>query len=274
MPEIPIDSLDDPRLDPYRDLRNTPRIASETAWLIAEGEKLTRRLLESHCVTASILCTSAGLQRLREQTTIPDTVPVYVTTTPCISQLIGFQFHRGVLGCGIRPPELDMAALLRAIPLAEPALLVACPEIKDPENLGTIIRTAAAFGAGGLIAGRAGTDPFSRRVLRTSMGSALRLPLVQTDDWPHVLNALHAAEFETVAAILSDTAEPLTQATVPRRVAVFLGNEAEGLPDSIVATCKRKVTLPMAAGVDSLNVAVAGGIFLHHFQPAHCRPRR
>lgn len=266
MPEIPIDSLDDPRLDPYRDLRNTPRKASETAWLIAEGEKLTRRLLESHCVTASILCTASGLQRLREQTTIPEIVPVYVTTTPCISQLIGFQFHRGVLGCGIRPPEVDMAALLRSIPLAEPALLVACPEIKDPENLGTIIRTAAAFGAAGLIAGRAGTDPFSRRVLRTSMGSALRLPVVQTDDWPLVLNALHAAEIETVAAILDEAAEPLSQAKVPRRVAVFLGNEAEGLPGSIVAACKRKVTLPMAAGVDSLNVAVAGGIFLHHFQ--------
>jgi tRNA G18 (ribose-2'-O)-methylase SpoU len=201
--------------------------------------------------------------RVREQ--VPADVPLYVTSTPVISRLIGFQFHRGVLACGARPPEPRLEALCQVACGRERSLIVICPELRDPTNLGTIIRTAAAFGASGLVAGRAGTDPFSRRVLRTSMGSVLRLPIVQTDDWCSVLSTLEQSDFETIATVLDSTAEPLAGARQPARVAVLLGNEAEGLPDALVAQCRRRVTLPMAAGVDSLNVAVAAGIVLHHF---------
>ena len=91
---------------------------------------------------------------------------------------------------------------LKGLAAEDRCLLVVCPEIRDPANLGTIIRTAAAFGASGLIAGRAGTDPFSRRVLRTSMGTVLRLPIVQTDDWNSALATLHRSGFETIATVL------------------------------------------------------------------------
>ncbi len=261
MPDILIESLDDPRLDPYRDLKRPELRATGT--LIAEGEKLVRRLLESPCVTESIVCTAAA--RARFEGLVPADVPIYVTTTQLISRLIGFRFHRGVLACGSRPEAIGIEELCRRATAKPQSVLVLCPEISDPTNLGTIIRTAAAFGAAGLVLGAAGTDPFSRRVLRTSMGTVLRTPIAETEDWSTVLETLHGAEFESIAAVLEPDAEPLSGVPRPRRVALVFGNEDQGLPQSLTARCTRKVMLPMAAAVDSLNVAVAAGIMIHHF---------
>lgn len=268
MPEFTITTLDDPRLDPFRDLKQPRSIPADT--FIAEGEKLVERLLESSWQTESILGTEAALARFRSR--IPTDVPIYVTTTPLISHLIGFQFHRGILACGRRPAPPSLESLCRRPARTTSAVLVLCPSLRDPANLGTIIRTAAAFGAVGVVVGHAGTDPFSRRVLRTSMGTVLRLPIVQTDDWPAVLDTLHKHEFETIATVLDDAAEPLDRARRPQRVAILLGNEDAGLPDELVRVCQRKVTLPMAEGVDSLNVAIAAGIVLYHFAGARSRP--
>jgi tRNA G18 (ribose-2'-O)-methylase SpoU len=261
MPAFLIESVDDPRLDPYRDLKSAESRRRET--FIAEGEKLVLRLLDSPCPTESILCTAAVRDRLDDQ--LPQHLPIYVASTPVISGLIGFQFHRGILACGRRPPPISLADLCQTRPAGERSLIVACPEIRDPTNLGTIIRTAAAFGACGLVAGLAGTDPFSRRVLRTSMGSVLRLPIVRTDDWRFVLETLHQHEFETIAAVIDADAEPLATARNPDRAALLLGNEDEGLAADLASACRHRVTLPMSGGVDSLNVAVAAGIFLCHF---------
>jgi len=261
MPEFSIESPEDRRLDPYRDVKRARDHSEET--FIAEGEKLVLRLLESGCRTRSILCTPAARDRL--PTGLPAEIPVYVASTPIISQLIGFKFHRGILACGERPEPANLAALLEAQVSPKPLLLVLCPEIRDPTNLGTIIRTAEGFGAAFLIAGRAGTEPFSRRVLRTSMGSVLRLPIVQTDDWIATLETLHDHNVETIATVLDPSAERLAEAQRPARVALLLGNEDAGLPAALAAMARRRVTLPMAVAVDSLNVSVAAGIVLHHF---------
>jgi tRNA G18 (ribose-2'-O)-methylase SpoU len=264
MPEFSIESPEDRRLDPYRDVKRARDDSDET--FIAEGEKLVLRLLESRCRTRSILCTPAACDRLPRG--LPQEIPVFVASTPIISQLIGFKFHRGILACGERPEPANLQALLDAQAPPKPLLLVLCPEIRDPTNLGTIIRTAEAFGAACLVAGKAGTEPFSRRVLRTSMGSVLRLPIVQTDEWIATLETLRQHDVETIATVLDPDAERLADARRPLRVALLLGNEDAGIPANLVACARRRVTLPMAAGVDSLNVSVAAGIVLHHFAAA------
>src|SRR5262249_23777783 len=159
--------------------------------------------------------TAAARDRLRER--IPTDVPVYVSTTPLISRLVGFQFHRGTLACGLRPPARSLESLWRDVLPGGRALIVLCPEIRDPENLGTIIRTAAAFGALGVVAGREGTDPFSRRVLRTSMGAVLRLPIAQTEEWDGTIESLKDAGFETIATVVDPEAEALWGAARPER---------------------------------------------------------
>src|SRR5262249_25242226 len=161
---------------------------------------------------------------------------------------------RGVLACGRRTAELNLSELCATLAHANRCLLVLCPDIRDPANLGTIIRTAAAFGASGLVAGRTGTNPFSRRVLRTSMGSVLRMPIVQTDDWNGALTTLHRSGFKSIATVLDADAVALRASACLPRAAIFFGNEDEGLPADLVAGCQHRVTLPMAARVDSLNV--------------------
>src|SRR5262249_50449765 len=221
MPEFLIDSFEDSRLDRYGDRKAPASRARET--FVAEGEKLVLRLLDSACRTESILCTRAALDRLRDR--IPADIPVYIAGTPVISALIGFQFHRGILACGRRPADKSLSELCGALAEANRCLLVLCPEIRDPANLGTIIRTAGSFGAAGVVAGRAGTDPFSRRVLRTSMGSVLRMPIVQTDDWNEALATLHRSGFESIATVLDQDAALLQTSPCPPRAAIFLGNE-------------------------------------------------
>ena len=266
MPVLPLSSQSDPRLDPYRTLKSTAGQTLPT--VIAEGEKLVLRLLASRWKLISIVSTEAMLERLSDQ--IPPEVPIYLLAAQEMSQLVGFAFHRGVLACAEWPAALPLHALTERLTSATQGLLVLCPEIKDPENFGTIARTAAAFGALGIVAGLAGTDPYSRRVLRTSMGAVLQLPVVQTDDWEGVLQTLHAWQYETVATVLDPSADPLSTANYGSKIAIVLGNEAEGIPPAICQHCRRLVTMPMAAGVDSLNVAVAAGIVLHHFAGRLC----
>jgi tRNA G18 (ribose-2'-O)-methylase SpoU len=263
MPEFLIESLDDPRLDGYRDLRHASSNRAET--FVAEGEKLVLRLLESHCRTESILCTAAIKRRLDHR--LPTEIPIYVTSTPIISRLIGYRFHRGILACGWRPVQQDLESLLAGRSSAKRSLVVLCPEIRDPANLGTIIRTAAAFGALCVVVGSAGTQPFSRRVLRTSMGTVLQLPVVQTDAWSDIFEALQRHDFDTIAAVIDPAAESLSVAPRAARVALLLGNEDSGLPGELCKLCRRRVRIPMADSVDSLNVAVAAGIIMHHFAP-------
>ena len=267
MPEFLIDSTDDPRLDPYRDLKTPHGRSGASESFICEGEKLVLRLLEGPCRAESVLCTAAARDRLTPH--FASDLPVYVATTAVISRLIGFKFHRGVLACGWRPAPPSLETLCHNPPAPARALVVVCPELRDPTNLGTIIRTTAAFGGIGLVAGQKGTDPFSRRVLRTSMGSVLRLPVVQTDDWPGVLTTLHAAGFESIAAVLDPAAELVDIAPPATRSALVFGNEAAGLSPDLAGLCRRRVTMPMGGGVDSINVAVAAGIIIHHFAGPH-----
>jgi len=252
--------LTDPRLDPFRDLKQ--RGGQRSGIFVAEGEKLVVRLLASGLAVETIACTSALHARLASQ--ISDATTVLLLESHEISQLIGFQFHRGVLALGRVPPVPALTDLLKRIPSGEPALAIGCPELRDPTNLGTIARTALALGAKLLLVGTDGVDPWSRRVLRTSMGAIFQLPVVETNDWPEVFRQLHEAGFETIATVLDAAAESLRESRFGPRRALFLGTEDPGLSEEIARSCRRRVTLPMAHGVDSLNVTVAAGIVMYH----------
>lgn len=251
--------LTDPRLDPFRDLKQ--RGGQRGGTFVAEGEKLVVRLLASGLEVDTIACTPALHSRLARQ--ISDATNVLLLDSHEISQLIGFQFHRGVLALGRTPPAPSLTGLLQRLPTDEPALAIGCPELRDPTNLGTIARTALALGANMLLVGTEGVDPWSRRVLRTSMGAIFQLPVIETNDWPEVFRQLHQEKFETIATVLDAAAESLREARFAHRRAVFLGTEDPGLSDEIARSCRRRVTLPMAHGVDSLNVAVAAGIVMY-----------
>jgi tRNA G18 (ribose-2'-O)-methylase SpoU len=184
--------------------------------------------------------------------------------TAALRELVGFRFHRGMPACGNRRPELRIEDVAPASGAA--ALLVICVDIRDPTNLGGILRCAAAFGADAALVTRTSADPFSRRVLRVSMGAVLTLPISTVYDVSRDLRSLQQDhDVELIAAVLDDDAAPLAAARASRRLGLVIGNEGEGLPAEVVAACNRRLTIPMKWSTDSLNAAVASGVFLYHF---------
>lgn len=226
---------------------------------MCEGEKLVRRLAESPFETASLL---VGQHWSDEFENLAPDAPMYVVPDDWVEQIIGFNFHRGVLACGRRRPTADVAKLCVSIGLR--ATLVVCPDVQDPENLGAILRIASAFGVSGVVLGQKTADPFSRRVLRVSMGASLRVPLAASANLSTDLEWLaRECGFQRWATVLDFDARPLGTITRPERLALLFGSEGHGLDRELVSACDERVTIPMNPGVDSLNVAVAAGIFLH-----------
>ena len=261
MPVIPITDLDDPRLQVYRDLKGRPA-SRQGDFFVVEGSKTVARLLASDYETASVLVIQ---KRIAEwEPLIPADIPCLVVPDDLGSQLVGFNFHVGVVACGVRRPALRLEHL--RLQAAERLTLVVCPSCDNPENLGAIIRISSGFGVDAILLGSSCCDPFSRRVLRVSMGTALRMPLIESRNLARDLDLLRNNwGVELAATILSPTAEPLHTATRPPRLALLFGNEDAGLEPEWLAYCQRQLTIPMAPGTDSLNVAIASAIFLHHF---------
>jgi tRNA G18 (ribose-2'-O)-methylase SpoU len=259
---IPIDSLDDPRLAPYRNLKERD-LAREGGRFIAEGEHVVRRLLASRLQTESLLIADRHVNEISPL--VPPHIPVYLAPAAVVNQILGFKFHSGVMAVGLRGPSPTIDDVISRGG-QDPSTLVICPEIEKTDNLGALIRIAAAFGVTAMILGERCCDPFFRQSVRVSMGTAFYLPIVRSDDLARDLRRLRD-EFavELIATVLDDDAEALDTIRRPHRLGLLLGNEAQGLRPDHLALCRRRATIPMKLGTDSLNVSVAAGIFLYHF---------
>lgn len=271
MTRLWIDSLDDPRVASYRQLKGAD-VMRRGERFIAEGNRVVERLLASDYQTESVL-----LAEKREEDwtgRIPDHVTTYIIPQSLGEQLVGFSFHVGVLACGFRrtEPTLDQLLAHTSAHPTRPGLqtFVLCPNCDNPENLGAILRLARAFGVDGLILGPHCCDPLARRVLRVSMGNALWVPTTTARhwrewlDWLDRLRAVHGVRL--IGSVLDEHATPLRTATAPASVGLLLGNEADGLDAETLSRCDERWTIPMHGDTDSLNVAVAAGVFLHHLR--------
>jgi tRNA G18 (ribose-2'-O)-methylase SpoU len=252
-----IPSLDDRRLDPYRHLRTT-NLTRFSGRFIAESRPLVRRLLASPLEVESILVDEKYLDDAT--TWIPDDVEVYSVSSEAVSELIGFQFHRGYLACGKRPAEREWQAN-KLDSNWNGVLLVG---VQDPENMGSIFRTCAALGIQDLFLGPECVDPYARRVLRVSMGNAFKLNLFTTHDAIQTIAGFHTQGVETLAACLSSTSVELAQWHRTKPTLIVLGNEAHGLPEEIQRSTTEGVRIEMELDTDSLNVSVAAAILLHY----------
>lgn len=261
MPRFAIQQLDDPRLAPYRDLpQNRP--LREEGLFIAEGRMLVKRLLTSRYEVDSIFVDESHADEVAALA--GDAIPIYVAPHKLLDAAVGFHFHRGMLACGRRGPEPTLDSELGDRDQKDGLTIVVCVDIHDPENLGGILRNGAAFGVDAVVVSRQSIDPFYRRVLRVSMGAAFKLPIVTVDSVPEALSELHTKwNTPSAATVLDESAESLLEFERPARLGLVLGNEGRGLPDEVIAACSHRLTIPMRLGTDSLNVAVASGIFLH-----------
>jgi tRNA G18 (ribose-2'-O)-methylase SpoU len=234
-----------------------------------------KRLVESDFAVDSILVTDRR-QHMVEGID-PDRYRIFVLPDDLASQLVGYDFHGGVVAAGWRRESPAISDWLPPDAISSVRVVV-CPRITDPDNLGTLIRLCVGFGVRALILGPGSTDPFSRRVLRVSMGHAFFLPIMQAEDLRSPLTALrerYGVRF--LATVLDQTATPLElfplggleeNASRTSRIGLLFGNEADGLEPEWIEFCDDRVTIPMGPQADSLNVAVSAGIFLHWFRGA------
>ena len=263
MSTFAVDTLDDPRVAPYRNLKDRD-LARSGDRFIAEGEQVVRRLLASDYPTESLLLARKRADEIAPLA--PPGVPVYVVPDPLVHQVVGFKFHSGVMAVGRRKAAMTVDDVMAAASARPRATLVVLPEIANTDNMGALIRISAAFGADAVVLGEHSCDPFWRQSVRVSMGTIFAVPVVRSDDLQRDLRRL--AEHwgvELAAAVVGDDAEPLHAAGREGRLGLLFGNEAQGLAPNHVAACHRRVTIPMQLGTDSLNVAVAAAVFLYHF---------
>ena len=259
MTTVHLNRIDDPRLTPYQNLKQTNETRDQR-WVIAEGRLVTLRLLQSSLAIHSVLLSERRYPLVEHE--IPQDVTKLVLPNELMEEMIGFQFHSGVMGCGIRPAELETP-----LPQSERTrqVIVACPYTTLPENLGAIICLGAGFQIDGLLAGARSIDPFLRRVVRVSMGSVFQLPLRLPNDLLQEVKRLRDEGFQVVATTLRPGAKSLKTFSPPDRSLILIGNEADGLDDCWYEIADHCLTIPMADGADSFNVANAAAIFLYHF---------
>ena len=263
-----IEDFHAPELDIYARLTEAQLRSShgiDNSLFIAESPHVIERALDAGCVPESLLMLPKMLdsrERGQEILRRCGDVPVYVAEEDCLKQLTGFPLTRGVL-CAMRRPPLP-----RAEDLLKPAERICVLEdVMNPTNLGAIFRSAAAMGMDAILLTPASTDPLYRRCIRVSMGTVFQIPWAwlgeELDDWPEKgMALLRQYGFRTAAMALREDSVSIDNADLmaEEKLAVILGTEGDGLANQTIADCDYTVRIPMAHGVDSLNVAAAGAV--------------
>jgi tRNA G18 (ribose-2'-O)-methylase SpoU len=260
MPITELATLKDPRLEPYRDLRNRNWI-ERSGIFIAEGPVIVEQALRSDYLIKSLLVDRKYLSRFLPLGRGID--EVYVLEHELVRELVGFPFHRGVLACGIRKPRRSIAADASAN-WKNNELFLGLLGLQDPENLGAILRSAAAFGVRHVLLGPGTADPLARRALRVSAGLSLLPTFHSSKDFLADLKWLQEVHnVEVLSTCTSTSAEPLREIEKRGPQLVLIGNEGRGLPDEIVQAADRRLRIEMVPHIDSLNAAVAASIVLY-----------
>lgn len=261
----PITSLDEPTLADYARLTDVAlrRVTEPAGGLyIAESLTVIERALRAGHEPRSVLTSERWLPELETMLGDRD-VSVHVGDAGVLEQLTGFHLHRGALASMHRPPLTPVADLLR-----DARRVVIVEDVVDHTNVGAIFRSVAGLGADAVLVTPRCADPLYRRSVRVSMGTVLQVPWTRLPEWDEAVPLLHDAGFTIAALALADDAVDLRSfaADAPERVAVVVGTEGDGLSGAALEAADTVVTIPMAHGVDSLNVAAATAVALYALQ--------
>ena len=265
-PVIHIDSSDDSRLDVYarltdNQLRN--RLDPTRGVMICESHFVIETALSAGCRPLSFLANTSHtdniLQIVEKFHSLSDDVPIFILPDEQLTQLIGYKMNRGVL-CAMRRPQ---GASLEEI-LSTSKHIAVLEDLVDVNNVGAVFRSAAALNVDAVILTAKCADNLSRRVLRVSMGTVLKVPWIRLDEETtslDLIEKLKAHSFTTCALALTDSAVPhkkeLVQAT---QAALFFGSEGYGLDKKTIKACDVTTIIPMSHQVDSLNVAASSAV--------------
>lgn len=258
-PRDRVSSIDDPRVAAYAHLADHQRLLA-LGLFVAEGRLVVRRLIElHHWDIASFLLTDTAAAALDDVLTL-ERAPVYLVDQDVMNGIAGFNIHRGCLALVKRPvpPTLDRIA---AGPLGRVLVLEG---VNNPDNVGGLFRSAAAFGIDLVVLGPDCGDPLYRKAVRTSMGATLSVPFVLAPQWPGAVRDLRADGFTVIALTPSRGVAPIEEIYPHAKLALLVGSEGMGLSDEAMRAATLPIRIPTTAEVDSLNVTTAASIAMYH----------
>ena len=224
---------------------------------LAEGRKLCPELARG-AELETLFCTEAALEKCPELAALPG--EHFVVEDHVADKLADVGTHQGVFGV-FRTPVHTLEEVTAG------GRYLALERVQDPGNVGTLLRSAAAFGFDAVLLSDGCASPFAPKTLRASMGAAVRIPVIEAGSMPETVAALRAKKITCLAAALYHS-EPLSAASAcyPDGVCVVIGSEGQGLTDATIAACNAAVRIPMTDRVESLNAGIAGSILLWHFR--------
>jgi tRNA G18 (ribose-2'-O)-methylase SpoU len=256
---VPVTDAADPRLHDYTGLTDVAlrRVREPAEGLfMAEGATVIRRALAAGYPMRSALASPRWADDLDDVVGGLD-VPVYVGSEELLEEVTGFHVHRGALAAMSRKPLPSVEDVV-----ADARRLLVVEDVVNHTNVGAIFRSAAGLGIDGVLLSPTCADPLYRRSVRVSMGAVLAVPYARLDAWPADVGALQAAGFTVIALTPDRAAVPLSELTPAQRerCALVLGTEGDGLAAPTLAAADVRARIPMAEGVDSLNVAAAAAV--------------
>lgn len=271
-----LDNLNGADLDPYVRLNEAQlfhALEPDPGLFIAESPKVIERALRAGYQPASLLVEEKALTRdladldhemAANQTSGLGQTPIYVANSKLLRQLPGYNLLRGALAAMHRVKRLELADFLATMPAEHPRIAV-LESVVNPANIGAIFRSAAALGIDGVIVTSDSADPFYRRSSRVAMGTVFQVPWTYVDakTWQHAgIDLLHQAGYQTAAMALRHNTVSIDdpKLTAVDRLAIIMGSEGPGLKEATIEQSDFTIKIPMAPGIDSLNVAAASAL--------------
>lgn len=242
-----------------------PRWLLAEGYFVAEGRSVVRRLMAAGTfdVRALVLTppAEAAMADLLDALPVDERPALQVMSQADMDALTGFRLHQGCVAFA-RRPEL---ATWKSAHLAD-GFSILLERVRDPDNVGSIMRSAAALGVRTIVLGPECADPFYRKAVRTSMGAIFSLSLVRAEPWPEVLTTMRAAGARLMATT-PDVGVALDDVALDGApIVLMVGSEGEGLSADVVSAADLRVRIPMSNAIDSLNVGVATAIAVYALQ--------
>ena len=255
-------TIDSPGMECYSTLKR-PLDHYEKGLFVIEGDKVVKRFLDSSLTLVSVLFTDKWLEVFRENIEQRDEpVKVYVASIEHLAQIVGYNYHHGIMAVGKLPAALTLDEAVADV--KEPRLVVALDKLDNSENTGVLVRNCGACGVHALVVGETSADPYLRRAVRNSMGTVFRVPVVKSKSLRESLLTLKTQYgFQIIAAHPRVDSLPLYRAELTKDICIVFGNEGDGVSQEIIDICDYTVSIPMAPGIDSFNVACASAIMLY-----------
>jgi tRNA G18 (ribose-2'-O)-methylase SpoU len=262
------ESYDPSEVDDFRSLKGKSGHI-ERGLFIAESPKIVRKILGSSLAIESAFLTPEYFSEFREafEAHVGES-KIFLAPIAVMEKIVGYNLHQGVMLAVKIPKRRSLKEAVRTWP--EPFLVIALDGIADAENMGAIIRNAAAFGANAILVDDQSCSPYLRRSVRVSMGTIVDVEVIPVSNLAKALQEIDPIGpiryLSIIGASLGEGSVDLTEVSAEGNIIIVFGSEGWGLRKEVMEACDVLARIPISESVDSLNVAIASGIFLYYFR--------